>query len=205
MKRFLLDVGLLIIFFAVMSFHFIPKVLHEVLGLIMLAAVAVHLKWNFRALRTISKMYLAIDILLLILMLAIEITGVCISNHLFNGLIDMKIQRNIFIHQLHVSLPFAMMILLGLHFGSNWQRFFQWLKSRVAINSIVAKIILIGLLIVGVVGVRMNQMLDRLLMKHIFGTPAAQLHPVLFILLLIGMLALFTAIGVLVNRLAKKF
>ena len=202
MKRFYLDLALLIMFLAVMSFHFIPKVLHEILGLLMFVAAAVHFYWNRRALRSISKICLAIDILIIVGLLAITITGVCISNHLFNGLIDMKIQRNIFIHQLHVSLPFALMIAFGLHFGRNWQSFCRRLPFE--INSLVGKAIGIALIIAGLIGAHMNQLVDRLLMKHIFGTPATQLNGAIYVLLLLGMVALFTSIGFAFNRLIKK-
>lgn len=33
MKRFLLDMGLLVLILSVMGFHFFPQVLHEVIGL----------------------------------------------------------------------------------------------------------------------------------------------------------------------------
>ncbi len=48
MKRFLLDMGLLVLILSVMGFHFFPQVLHEVIGLILLAVVVWHLLLNRR-------------------------------------------------------------------------------------------------------------------------------------------------------------
>lgn len=207
MKKFYLDIGLIALLLAVMSFHFLPRVLHEVLGLIILVAFAVHLRWNFRSLRafrSLPKFELALDLLLIVGLIAIEITGICISNHLFNGLIDLKIQRNLTIHQLHVALPFALMILIGLHLGKNLSSLRRRLSTLITLNPTVEKIIASILIGAGLIGVHMNQFADRLMMKHIFSTPATQLGGGLYLLLLIGTIALFTALGFLIDRFRKK-
>ena len=207
MKKFYLDVGLLAMLIAVMNFHFLPKVLHEVLGLAMFFAVAVHFYWNVGALRSLPKIFLIIDVMLLVAICTVVATGACISNHIFNGLVDMKIQRNITIHQLHVSIPFVTMILIGLHLGRNWTGFYQRLKKVVGVEiPALAEKIIVGVSVgVGIVGLYLDQLPDRLLMKHIFGTAATQLPSGGYILIMIGMTALFTAIGFFVDRLIKKF
>ena len=45
-KRILLDVVLLVLFLLTVSFQFLPKILHEVLGILIPVAVVLHLIWN---------------------------------------------------------------------------------------------------------------------------------------------------------------
>lgn len=207
MKKFYLSIATLVLLDAVMNFHFLPKILHEILGLIMFGTLVAHLHWNRQALTSTSKIFLALDALLIIAIITVTATGICISNHLFNGLIDLHIQRNITIHQLHKSIPFAMLILIGLHLGHHWTGFYQRLKKAIGLNiaPTVEKILIVALCAIGLVGVYMDQFLDRLLMKHIFATPATQLPFGIYFVLVLGMISLFTAIGFFVDRLIKKF
>ena len=207
MKKFYLSIAMVVLLVAVMNFHLLPKILHEILGLTLFAATAVHLYWNRRALTSTNKFFLIIDVLLIVAGIIVTATGICISHHLFKGLIDMHIQRNITIHQLHVSIPFAMLILIGLHFGHNWAGFYQRFKRAFNLNiaPTVEKILVIAFCAIGIVGVYMDQFFDRLLMKHIFATPATQLPLGIYFVLVTGMIALFTAIGFFVDRLIKKF
>ena len=206
MKKFYLDVTLLIVFMLVMSFHFIPKILHEVLGLLMLMAILGHFKWNFitfKSLRgTIKKrLSMLIDAALLICIIVIVFTGICISNHLFNGMIDMKLQRNITIHQLHVSLPFLVMILSGLHLGLHWQGFKHRFNSLVRFNvpNVFSRILVAVLISIGIYGSFINRIGDRLLMQHIFATEATSLPFELFIILMTGIFSIYVFIGYLIS------
>ena len=186
-----------------MSFHFIPKILHEVLGLIMATAMIGHFVWNWRAFKN-KKMRLPmlIDVALFVFLIVIIFTGVCISNHLFNGMIDMRLQRNITIHQLHVALPFLFMILSGIHLGLHWQGFRQRINNFINLNvpKIVSKFLLILLIAVGIYGSFLNRIGDRLLMQHIFATPATELPFGAFALLLIGIFSIYVVIGFFLNK-----
>ncbi|MBR1396249.1 MAG: hypothetical protein IJ563_01775, partial [Selenomonadaceae bacterium] len=81
-----------------------------------------------------------------------------ISNHLFNGMIDIKIQRNIIIHQLHVSVPFLLMILSGVHLGLHWRGVWQRLQSICKLNTstiyykILTRLIVTVLIMIGIYG-----------------------------------------------------
>ena len=204
MKKFYTDVILIVMLVAVMNFHFLPKILHEILGVALAAALAVHITWNLRALRSLPTFYLAVDALLFVAMIAVTISGICISHHLFKDFFGMEIRRSILLHQLHHAIPFVSLILIGLHLGHNWSSFHQRLKNFFPVNPTVEKFFAAALIIVGLVGAYMDQLPDRLLMHHIFATPATQLDPGLYAVLIIGMLALFTAIGIAFDRLIKK-
>ncbi len=205
MKRILLDILVLALFLAVMSFHALPKSLHEVLGLLFPLGALVHLTLNrrwFSALRSgkwdvMRCMSALVNLLLVASLIIIAATGICMSNYLFKGMIPLALNRNMMLHQLHVSLPFAMMILMGIHLGFHWQgwkqrliRFFRWQEESFAylLGSRIVIIVLIG---VGIYGSFQNRVLDRLLMKHIFATPATGLPGAAYALLLLSIFFIY--------------
>ncbi|MBR1396556.1 MAG: DUF4405 domain-containing protein [Selenomonadaceae bacterium] len=212
MKRFYLNIVLLILFLLIMSFHFIPKVLHEVLGLLVLPVIIVHCFWNWKAFKSSlrgnlkKKLSAIIDIILLLCMVIIISTGICISNHLFNGMIDIKFQRNIIIHQLHVSVPFLFMILAGIHLGLHWQGMWQRIKNIFKLNTskisykIVTRLTVAMLIVIGIYGSFLDRVGDRLLMQHIFATDATQLPFAEFIFIMISIFSIYTVIGFILDR-----
>ncbi|MBR2733967.1 MAG: hypothetical protein IKD80_06935 [Selenomonadaceae bacterium] len=56
--------------------------------------------------------------------------------------------------------------------------------------------------IIGAAGLSLNRVGDRILMKHIFATPATEFHAALFALMIVGGVILFALITVLLD---KKF
>ena len=213
MKNFLVDVTLFALFVAELCFQFLPKVLHEVLGVAMFALIIFHVAINFRRFMSLTKkitvqkiLSVALNVALTIGAAVIFVTGVCLSNYLFADVIPFEWRRNMTIHQLHVAAPYLMMILLGVHVGFHWaelrQRFLnffglkEFYRRRQKIFTATAVILSIA----GAYGLYLNRVVDRILMKHIFATPATELPLALFALLIVGAVALFALITVLLNR-----
>ena len=207
-----------LLFLLVMSFHYIPKLLHEVIGLLWLAAVMVHIRqnkgwfkamgkgrWNiFRGLNTL------VDLSLLVVLFVTVLTGTGISNFIFKEIMPLDIQRSIMVHQLHVSLPYAMLILIGLHWGlhfNGWLR--QWqqglgfdLSKRWArIFGLLAGVLTVA---VGIYGSLLNRIGDRLLLKHIFATEATSEPWAIYVILLIGIMGIYVLVGALVRKLLLR-
>lgn len=207
-----------LLFLLVMSFHYIPKLLHEVIGLLWLAAVMVHIwqnkgwfkalgkgRWNiFRGLNTL------VDLSLLVVLFVTVLTGTGISNFIFKEIMPLDIRRSIMVHQLHVSLPYAMLILMGLHWGlhfSGWLR--QWqqglgfdLSNRWArIFGLLAGVLTVA---VGIYGSMLNRIGDRLLLKHIFATEATSEPWAIYVILLIGIMGIYVLVGALARKLLLR-
>ena len=216
MKRYFLDVALLVIFLLVMSFHFLPKFLHEVLGVAMLALAVVHLflnrRWflNFYRGKFSGRKILTtlIIFLMLIVFAIIFVTGVFMSNYLFHDFISLELRRNMTFHQLHVSLPYVLMILIGLHIGLHfreiWNRFLNfmnWQKNslRYKIFCLTATVAIIS---GGVYGSILNRVGDRILMKHIFHTPATELSWLAFLILFLSVIGIYS---IAIYFIDKKF
>ena len=215
MKKFYLDVIIFVIFMLTMSFHFIPKILHEILGLLMMLLVFLHFKWNVNAFKSLygnlkKRISMIIDVALLLCMLIITFTGICISHHLFNGMINMQLQRNILIHQLHVLLPYVFIILSGIHLGLHWKGFWQRIKNLLHLDSnlrffkFTCRLLVVILIIIGIYGSFMNRIGDRLLMEHIFATAAIDLPFGAFLMLLIGIFSIYVFIGKIFDDYFKK-
>ena len=208
MRKFYLDIFLMILFLLVMSFHFIPKSFHEIFGLILPLAMIGHFIWNWKAFKNQKKrLTKIIDVALILCLIVVTFSGICISNFIFRGMIDIELQRNITIHQLHVSIPFVMMILIGLHLGFNWQSIRQRFKNLIGLNvpSILNKILIVIMVSIGIYGSFLNKIGDRLMMKHIFFTDAVNLPFELFLLLMIGIFSIYVLIGYLIYNRADEY
>lgn len=196
-----------LLFLLVMSFHYIPKLLHEVIGLLWLVAVMVHIGQNRGWFRTLVKgrwtifrgLNTLVDLSLLVMLFVTVLAGSGISNFIFKEIMPLDIQRNIMVHQLHVSLPYAMLILMGLHWGMHfrgWLR--QWrldfdLSNRwVRIFGLMAGVLTLA---VGVYGSVLNRIGDRLLLKHIFATAATSEPWAIYVTLLVGIMGMYVLVG----------
>ena len=208
MKNFILDVAVLIIFFAVMSFHFLPRNLHEIFGLMMLAAVSIHLFENRRHLFSARKKFFSrlINFSMLICFLTIFATGICMSNYIFSDIVPLEIRRNMTIHQLHVSLPYLLMIFIGVHIGLHWLELWNRILNLLRVNKNtlrykifcrVGAVVTIGL---GIYGAILNRLTDRLLMKHIFATPATELSWIEFLILFAATTEIFSLATYFLDR-----
>lgn len=171
MKKFLLDALIFALFLLTMSFHFLPRMFHEIFGLMLAAAVVVHLNFNrswifgltrgnWTARRFFSTL---INFLLLVDLILIVVTGICISNYIFGGVIPLDLRRNMTIHQLHVALPYVMIILVGLHVGLHRQFILSKILRQKNIPRGVEYLTLIILIGAGIYGSFLNRVGDRIL------------------------------------------
>ena len=215
MKNFLLDMILFALFVAELSFQFLPKVLHEIFGVALAAAIVLHLAINRRRVVSLTKKLsprkifsVAVDFALTVGVMIVCASGVIMSNYIFVELVNFELRRNMTIHQLHLAAPYVMMILLGVHVGLHWQELRQRTLNFFGLEKFYRRrqkiflAVLVLLSMVGVAGLHLNRVVDRILMKHIFGTPATELPAVLFALMIVGGVMLFALITRLLD---KKF
>lgn len=213
-RKIYLDAAIFVLFILVMSFHFLPRLLHEILGLVMAATVFLHLvlnrHWIFslvRANRTSRKKFsILINFLLLASFLVTLVTGIFISNYVFSEVVSLELRRNVTIHLLHHSASYLMMILIGIHLGLHWQEILGRVIRRFALrkNSIGYKIlcrVAVAILIcAGIYDSFLNQVGDRILMKHIFATAATELSFIGFAFLLVSNVALYAILSYRVSE-----
>lgn len=215
MKKILFDTILFVLFVAELSFYYLPKILHEILGVIMAVAIIVHIFINRRHVVNLfkdispQKIFITeVNIMLTIFVLLIIPTGICMSNHLFPDAVSFAVRRNMTIHSLHVSAPYAMMVFVGMHIGLHWQEVKQKLLNFFGAEEFYnrrrnfLRVIVLFMSAIGVAGLFLNRFLDRVLMEHVFATPATDLPLALFILLIICGIVFFAMITYILD---KKF
>ena len=132
MRNLLLDAILLVLFVAELNFHHLPKILHEILGVAMAAAIILHVAINRRRFASLFKnitprkfLNAATDFALTICAAIILISGVFMSNYLFAEVVSFELRRNMTLHQLHVAAPYLLLILIGVHIGLHWRELRQ--------------------------------------------------------------------------------
>lgn len=211
----MLDIILVVLFVAELNFQNLPKVLHEILGFALAIAVLEHLIINRRQFASLTKKLsprkifsLTTDFMLTICSAITVASGVCMSNYLFAEFVSFEMRRNMTLHQLHVSLPYVMMILIGVHIGLHWQELRSRLMKLFGIKELHRRhrifffTIITTLTAIGITGLFMNRVDDRIAMKHIFATQATELPAILFALMIFGGIIFFALITVLLD---KKF
>jgi len=217
MKRLGVTTCLPLLFLAVMCFQYLPKLLHEILGVAWLLLILLHLYQNRSWLRNLHQgswgfsrlLGTVINALLIAGVLAVVMSGLGISNYLLKEVMPLAIQRSIALHQYHVSLPYALLILCGLHWGLHWQGWQkQWQKMlNLSLPPLVGRLLAGGMavlvLVMGVWGSFMNRVGDRLLMKHIFATEATNQPWEIYVILLVGMLGLYVLAGIAIGKAAR--
>ena len=216
MKKYFLDATLLTAFLLVMSFHFLPRILHEVLGVVMFAAVILHFvlnrRWFFNFYRgklSARKIFSTlINFSMLATFAVIFVSGVCMSNYIFNDFVSLELRRNFTLHQLHVSLPYILMILIGLHIGLHWRElwnrflnFMKWQKNSLRLK-VGCYISIFATVCLGIYGAFLNRVGDRILMKHIFATPATELSFAEFAILFLATMSIYS---IAIYFIDKKF
>lgn len=217
MKRIALNFWMIVFFLLIMSFQFLPKILHELLGFVFLVAVFLHILWNRQWLRTLPQgkwtmlrsTSLLINVLLGLTLAVVLLTGIDISNYLFKDMIPLALQRNIMIHQLHVSGPYLLLILMGFHLGLHgqglWQRVVQtihWNRNTRAYRINCYSFMLL-IFLGGTYGSFLNRIGDRLQLKHIFATEATQASWGLFLLLLLSVMGMYAVIAYIIRQVMK--
>ena len=202
-KIFLLDGILFALFVAELCFHHLPKILHEIFGVAFALMIVVHVWKSRRRLTALTKNFtprkifsLTTDAALTVCATFTAATGVCMSNYLFA--VSAELHRNMTLHQLHVAAPYAMMILLGVHVGLHWRELHARLTRLIGEKIFNALLMLMSAL--GGLGLSMNRVDDRLLMKHIFATPATELPAVIFALMIVGGVIFFAMITSLLDK-----
>lgn len=207
MRNLLLDAILFLLFVAEMSFYHLPKILHEILGVAMAVTIILHVAINQRRFASLLKkltprkfLNAATDFALTICAAVILIPGVFMSNYLFAELVSFELRRNMTLHQLHVAAPYLLLILIGVHIGLHWRELRQRVLNLFGLEEIYQRrqiffrAAAIILSTIGAVGLYLNRVGDRLLMKHIFATPATDLPAAVFALLIIGGVIFFATV-----------
>ena len=213
-KQMAVTIMLPIMLILVMCFHHIPKLFHEIIGVAWLLLMVLHLyqhrqwftglgrgKWPIG--RLINT---AVNILLLVLALVVIGAGAGISNYLFRDIMPMDIQRSIAIHQVHVSWGYGLILLCGIHWGLHWQGWLGQWKKWLGLNnsakspSLVKYCVVAMIILGGIYSSIINQVGDRLLMKHIFATAATSLSGGAYAILLACLLGLYVLVGVLIGK-----
>ena len=188
-----------------LSFSQLPRVVHEIVGVLMPAAILAHLGYARGWLRgltrgrwTVRRMLGAVLNALLALNAAtVLVTGVMASNFLFIELVPLELHRNLALHQLHTALGWSMPILVGLHIGLHgaalWHRFGILRGARRA-RLVCGGLALLTMLL-GIYASVLNRVGDRLRMEHIFATEAAALPGMIFALLILAMIGMYAVLG----------
>ena len=187
--KIVIDILMYFIFVILMGHHITENSIHEIFETILFILFIVHHILNYRYYKTIFKgkynfkrvFLLIIDLLLLISMIGMMISGVIISSDVFSFL---NIQTTIFGRQLHMvstSLAFVIMsIHLGLHLGVFINKLNKKMKNSVL--EYVYYLILILIVIYGVYSFKKLNFISDMFLLNAFKFYDFNESPIIFYL-----------------------
>ena len=134
--RYALDLAMIVILVLEMSFLFMPRPFHEIMGVAFLVPIVLHVWKNRYFLKSLPRgrwpvlriMGAVIDLALAIACFATIISGCLISN-LFADVVPSVIRTNPLLSQVHSLAARGFLVFAGIHLGQHvegwWQRLLQ--------------------------------------------------------------------------------
>lgn len=199
----------------VMDYSFIENAIHEMLGLFTLLLFIIHNTLNHRWYTSIGKVKIDLrpilntitNLLLLVLMMLVTITGVLISQTVFSSF---SLNGNIWAHELHILSAYLGFILAAIHLGFHWNallgKLCLWLKIertnfRYILPSRLASLFIIGY---GIYASFTRHIGSKLLLQHGFNDWTTGPSLVGFILDYMTIMGCYVAITYYLTHLLKK-
>lgn len=208
--KIVLDLIMLIALAMLIGFQYFPRAEHEIIGVLWLIMATIHLYYNRRYLKgllhgkwsTYRLIVLLLNASVLISIVAAIFTGVCISNYLFKGYLPSAVARSTLIHQIHIGASYYALVFIGLHLGFHWSVWWKKLQARLnlKISTYIASVLAIIIALAGGYAAYLNELAGRLMLKHIFMTPAASGTASEYFSYLAMLLGLFVLLGYGISR-----
>lgn len=163
--KIVLDTIMVVVFVLLFNYKSVGMLFHEVAGLAIGAIILFHCSLNWKWIKGVSlkifnsklptktRIGYFINILLLLNVIIIIITGIFISKKLFPGL---ALGNSMVLKSLHVFLSYCSLLLIGIHIGLHWnwamitfKRIFK-ITEKKKVYSYFSKILVALLLIFGI-------------------------------------------------------
>lgn len=204
MIRNILNLVMILCLLVVMDYRFTDNAIHEILGLFILLPFVLHNILNLRWYTAIKgKMNLLrllttiTNLLLLVMMLLVTVTGVLISQTVFPAF---SLNSNLWAHQLHSLSAYLGVILSSIHLGFHWNVLWRKLCLWLRINRTNFSYFLLGriasLLIIGygIYASFTRHIGSKLLLQHVFNDWTAAPSLLGFILDYLAIIGVYVAI-----------
>lgn len=162
--KMILDIALVIVFALLFNkMVFTGMAFHEIAGIVICGAFLLHKLFNWKWIKKVTKglfgrqmplrakLCYLLDVILLLCMAFILISGISISKVVFPNL---QIGTSLNFKQLHVSVSYLTLLFLGIHVGLHWKWVMDMFKKlvRLPANKVtpwIARVLAVGVLLFG--------------------------------------------------------
>lgn len=210
-----LNLVMVLCILVIMDYRFITNTIHEMLSLFTLLLFIIHNTLNRRWYMAISKGKMDLlrilktftNLLLLLMMVLVAVTGVLISQTIFASL---SLSDNILVHELHILSAYSGFILIAIHLGFHWNELFGKLYRLLKINRTSSSFILLSrlasLFIIGygIYASFTRQIGSKLLLQHVVTDWAATPSLIGFIVDYAAIMGCYVAIIYYLTQLVQK-
>lgn len=215
MIRNILNLVMILCLLVVMDYRFTANAIHEILGLFIVLPFIIHNALNCHWYTAIGKGKMNLlrilttitNLLLLVMMLLVTVTGVFISQTVFPAF---SLSGNLWVHQLHSLSAYLGFILsaihLGFHWKALWRKLCRWLRINRTNFSYILLSRIVSLLIIGygIYASFTRHIGSKLLLKHVFNDWAAAPSLVGFVLDYLAIMGCYVAITSYLTQMLQK-
>ena len=180
MIRNIFNIVMMVLVLLIMDYRFTGNVFHEIAAVVLALLFIFHNILNRRWYQVFIKgrqslvrvILTLFNLLLLVAMVTVFVTGVLISQNVFAPLGIGS--RSLFLHELHQGAAYASLILIAIHLGLHWEMLMARLKNWLRIDSsslgwgITSRITSIAIIAYGVYASFVNNIGANLVMQHVF-------------------------------------
>ncbi len=213
--RNIMNLVMILCILVVMDYSYTTNAIHEILGLFIGLLFIIHNALNrhwytaigkgkmniLRILRTIT------NVLLLVMMLLVTVTGVLISQTVFSVF---PLSQKLWVHQLHTLSAYLGFILSAIHLGFRWNALWGKISHRLRIDCmnfryiILNRIALLLLIGYGIYASFIRHIGSKLLLLHGFNDWTATPSLVGFIFDHMAIMGCYAAITYLLTQMLQK-
>lgn len=216
-----IDLIMTVFILVAMASHLTGTTIHELLGITLFILFVIHniLNWGwYKSLlkgryNTIRIFHCAVNLLLLIMMLALLISGAMLSRTVFAF---MDLNGGLFARKLHMLFTYWSFILISVHLGIHWGIIMDAVRKMAEITSanhsrtLALQIIAVLIAIYGVYASFSREIGAKLILYYTFDFWDYDQSPVIFFLDYLSIMGLYVCVTYYLKRLihqssSKKF
>ncbi len=214
--KIVIDIGMMLLLFVLMAFHYVGAQAHEIAGSVMLVLFILHHILNGSWYRTLGKgtyrtgriFLTVVDVVLLVDMFLLMFSGIAMSRYVFR-IFELPISKA-WARETHMTASYAGFLLMGFHTGLHYGMILGMIRKafsvtkRNAVRTWILRGIVFLIAIYGVYALYTRKFMDYISQKVMFAFFNYDEPVILFVLDYAAIMGLMIGIAYYVQRFLQR-
>lgn len=214
--KIVIDIGMMLLLFVLMAFHYVGPQGHEIAGSVMLVLFIVHHILNGNWYRTLGKgtyragriFLTVVDVVLLVDMFLLMFSGIAMSRYVFR-IFELPVSKA-WAREMHMTASYAGFLLMGFHAGLHYGMILGMIRKafsvtkRNAVRTWILRGIVFLIAVYGVYALYTRKFMDYISQKVMFAFFDHDEPVILFILDYAAIMGLTIGVAYYVQRFLQR-